>query len=335
MKSRKFITPLLLLGLLISCLSNKSSIDHTKIKGFAFAGSSYNMDSLEVTEIKNIGSNWVCWMPYAYVLNDGRLIDTSSRQWWGESYAGVKQCIQWSKSHNLKVCVKPHIWFLNGTFSGDFSCQSEAEWQKFEASYRNYILKFAELADHEKAELFCIGVEFKTFIKQRPLFWKSLISEVRKIYSGKITYAANWDNYDKVPFWNQLDIIGIDAYFSYSDQETPTVSELKKSMEDQSDQLEVFSKQNNKPISFLEYGFRSKNNCCYKPYEHHNSNSANYLCQQNAYKAFFDTFYSKHWFKGGFIWKWFASKHYKEEGEDGYTIKGKPVMETIKAAFSK
>ena len=80
-------------------------------------------------------------------------------------------------------------------------------------------------------------------------------------YPGGLGYnlIENWDNYDKVPFWNQLDIIGIDAYFSYSNQETPTVSELKKSMIHQAEQLEVFSKQNNKSISFLEYGFRSKN----------------------------------------------------------------------------
>jgi hypothetical protein len=32
----------------------------------------------------------------------------------------------------------------------------------------------------------------------------------------------------KVPFWNELDYIGIDAYFPLSDAVTPTVAELKK-----------------------------------------------------------------------------------------------------------
>jgi hypothetical protein len=31
----------------------------------------------------------------------------------------------------------------------------------------------------------------------------------------------------KVPFWNELDYIGIDAYFPLSDAVTPTVAELK------------------------------------------------------------------------------------------------------------
>jgi homoserine trans-succinylase len=36
----------------------------------------------------------------------------------------------------------------------------------------------------------------------------------------KLTYAANWDDFDKVPFWNELDYIGIDAYFPLSDATT-------------------------------------------------------------------------------------------------------------------
>ncbi len=43
--------------------------------------------------------------------------------------------------------------------------------------------------------------------------WQALIAKVRSVYSGKIGYAANFDNYDQVGFWPSLDVVGINAYF--------------------------------------------------------------------------------------------------------------------------
>jgi hypothetical protein len=43
--------------------------------------------------------------------------------------------------------------------------------------------------------------------------WRDLIRAVRKVYTGRITYAANFDQYARVGFWDDLDWIGINAYF--------------------------------------------------------------------------------------------------------------------------
>ena len=43
--------------------------------------------------------------------------------------------------------------------------------------------------------------------------WRTLIATVREVYSGKLTFAANFDNYHEVAFWDRLDLIGINAYF--------------------------------------------------------------------------------------------------------------------------
>jgi hypothetical protein len=72
--------------------------------------------------------------------------------------------------------------------------------------------------------LFCFGTELVWL--QRPCTGHNSFI-IRKIYSGKLTYAANWDDFDKVP-WNQLDYIGIDA-LPLSEAITPTVAELNKS----------------------------------------------------------------------------------------------------------
>jgi len=43
--------------------------------------------------------------------------------------------------------------------------------------------------------------------------WRDLVAEVRRIYSGSVGYAANFDRYDEVGFWDALDVMGINAYF--------------------------------------------------------------------------------------------------------------------------
>jgi len=44
-------------------------------------------------------------------------------------------------------------------------------------------------------------------------FWRDLIAEIRGVFSGKLTYAANFDQYELVTFWEALDYISINAYF--------------------------------------------------------------------------------------------------------------------------
>lgn len=44
-------------------------------------------------------------------------------------------------------------------------------------------------------------------------YWEKLIWGLQEVYHGKLTIAANFDNYRQVKFWPELDYIGINAYF--------------------------------------------------------------------------------------------------------------------------
>jgi hypothetical protein len=44
-------------------------------------------------------------------------------------------------------------------------------------------------------------------------YWERLIWDLRSVYHGKMTVAANFDNYQDIKFWPLLDCIGINAYF--------------------------------------------------------------------------------------------------------------------------
>ncbi len=51
--------------------------------------------------------------------------------------------------------------------------------------------------------------------------WRRLVAGLRTLYPGPLTYAANFDQYEAVGFWDELDLIGINAYFPLRRWELP------------------------------------------------------------------------------------------------------------------
>ncbi|MCH7824107.1 MAG: hypothetical protein IH849_04845 [Acidobacteria bacterium] len=47
-------------------------------------------------------------------------------------------------------------------------------------------------------------------------YWRELIANVRTVYGGPLSYAANFDQVQEVGFWDALDVVGATAYFSLS-----------------------------------------------------------------------------------------------------------------------
>ena len=54
--------------------------------------------------------------------------------------------------------------------------------------------------------------------------WRGVIAAVRRSYGGRLTYAANFDQYEAVAFWDALDLIGINAYFPLRRWEVPQLA---------------------------------------------------------------------------------------------------------------
>ncbi|TNF82752.1 MAG: hypothetical protein EP299_01410 [Acidobacteria bacterium] len=55
-------------------------------------------------------------------------------------------------------------------------------------------------------------------------YWRRLIRQVRESYSGQLTYAANFDQYEFVGFWDELDLLAINAYFPLRASYEPDLS---------------------------------------------------------------------------------------------------------------
>lgn len=204
--------------LLNSCTTRSVN---AKYNGISLVASRDSLHSQHVEPIIQVNANAVALMPYAFMgdKDNPELIFNNNRQWFGEREEGIQHAIAILKKKKLKLMMKPHIWLRNGEFTGDLSFNSEKEWEKFEDSYRNYILFYTEIAEKHHFDLVCIGTELFNFVDQRPEFWKNLIKEIRKKYHGKLVYAENWDKADQTKIWQHLDYIGVDAYFPLSEEE--------------------------------------------------------------------------------------------------------------------
>jgi len=260
----KFLFPIVVLTLVLLVLISTTENDSIAgreidfMNGVSFVAPPNEFNENPFGPVRGINADWVAIMPYAFTTeNSPEVVFDNERQWWGERTTGTIKTIAYAKSIGLKIMLKPHVWVRGQGWTGDFTIEGENNWLKWENSYEKYILTHAELADSMNVEALCIGLEFKHVVKERPEFWIDLIGRVRNIYHGKICYAANWDNYQNIPFWDKVDFIGINAYFPLSQETTPEHQELISAWSNIKEMLSNFSKTHGKPIVFTEYGYRS------------------------------------------------------------------------------
>lgn len=319
-------------------LSVRDSLANNEfIKGVSFVASREEVNSSHLKKMKELNANFIALMPFALGINgEPTLRFDDDYQWWGETVEGVNQTIKLAREQNQKIMIKPQIWFRGGLYTGHFELGSEKEWQLFEENYSRYILKFAEVAQQSNAELFCIGTELETFVSKRPEYWKNLIKEVREVYKGKLTYAANWDAYKKTWIWQDLDYIGVDAYFPLTNQKNVTLDSARYVWNYWVSEMREVAERFNKKVILTEWGYRSIDFAAKEPWRSDNENrTRNDNNQVVLYKSMFQEVWSQDFIAGGFVWKWFPHLQKLERSTDiGYTPQFKAAEEELRYQYS-
>ena len=273
-------------------------------------GSVPNKDAIATLIKANI--EWVAVIPFIDQKNENSKtvwtpVDQNA-EWLARDSVFIK-AIKDLHTNGLHVQLKPHLWTFEG-WRANLNHHSNENWNIWFDSYENYILYYARLAEHTGVELFCIGTELKSSIKKQPERWKKLIKKIRSIYSGKLTYAANWhDEYEYIDFWGDLDYIGIQAYFPLTKNKTPNLETIEKGWRKHIKKLETLHKTYKKPILFTEVGYRSDVSATIKPWEWDSTFSILHKKKSDktqllAFEALFNQIWHKEWFAGVYIWQW-------------------------------
>ena len=301
--------------------------------GLSIVAPRIDVGSQPYVALKEIQADAVAIIPFGFIRSgsDEVRYNLDTWQWWGETLEGSRRSIQYAQEAGLQVMLKPQV-YVPGSWPGavDFT---ETGWSNFEASYKAFILDFAWIAAKEQVPVLCIGTELDQSAIKRPDFWRDLINEIRCFYSGELTYAANWDTYDQVSFWGDLDYIGIDAYFPLLDNPQANVKDLVQAWVPYQKQIEKLHSYYQKPVMFTEFGYLSVANCAFENWNlepQRRSIQADEAAQARAFEALFTVFSPVEWWAGGFIWKWYIDEGTQERRpETDYTPQAKQAFYTI------
>lgn len=233
------------------------------------------------------------------------------------------KAIEWARENDLKVIIKPHVDVLDETYRGEIQPANRSAW--FD-SYGKFIDHYASLASSRHAEMFVVGTELKTMSSDTES-WRRVIQLVRARFTMPLTYAANWDEADQIRFWDDLDAIGIDAYYPLSENvgEAPTVGELVGSWKGIADRLSELSRRWDRPVILTEVGYPSQIGATVTPYSV-TDQPADQKIQALAYQATFEALKDAGWLKGISWWSWRADPSAEERLDVDYSPEGKQAQ---------
>lgn len=291
-------------------------------------GSSYSEASLK--KLVETGTEWVQIVVTCYQDKyDSKEIHPGTNT---PNDKSLRRAIEMAHAFGLKVLLKPHIDLIDnsgGLWRADIGFQNQEDWRKWFEEYCEFLRHYARLAEDTKVELFCIGTELSFAAGQEDSWRRFIIPETKKIYSGKLTYAANWDDYKNLRFWDELDYIGIDAYFPLSNKSVPGYGELENACIKWADEIEVWQKSLNKPILFTEIGFRSCEFSAARPWDYASYSKVDAQLQADCYKAVLNVFCKREWFKGIYWWYWKDTVHAGGLNNRDYTPQNKPAQTIV------
>ncbi len=287
----------------------------------------------QMQQLRALGANSISVIPYAGMrgINDPALTMTFA----DETDEELTQALYAAHRLGLKVMLKPQIWVGGGQFTGNLRIEEAPARARWFRSYREWIFHYARLAELEGFDLLCIGNELGGMTPY-DAEWREIISGVRRIYHGPITYAANWgEEFETLRFWDAVDFAGLNNYYPLAAVPPAVVAELLPGAKAVLAKLTAFHLRWHKPILFTEIGYPSVRGGTVEPWVEDRRRGLAPAEQAAAYEAVFQTFVDKPWLYGMFWWKWHSSGRGGGPQDPGFTPMGKSAAGVLRAWYRK
>lgn len=289
-------------------------------------------------ELVRLGANAVSITPFGRIWSlTSTDIAMDFEAPYEENRQAIRRMIAQAKARGLVVLLIPHLWVETSGWRGEIDPGSDAGWRKYRESYRSFVLRWARDAEAFGADAFSIGVECKSFSGRFGGYWTDLIREVRSVFHGKLTYSANWDEAEDVLFWDQLDYIGVNAFYPLAHDNDASYERYVEGAAQALDQVEQLQKLLHKPVLFVEIGYTTRTNAAVEPWlwpDGMQNVVIDEWEQARALAALIGAAVPRPWFSGFFVWRYYANlDDVSQEAAWGFSPHAKLAEPLLRAVF--
>ena len=273
----------------------------------------------ELDALQAMGVNWIAIHPYGGLREDGsisyRAFDSQESSEIDAAPTWLTRPIREAKARGMGIMIKPHIAYWGSPFSwrGEITFGDAEADARFWASYRKWILDLASVC--ADADAFIVGTELELQL-HRDAEWRKLIRDVRAVTDANLSYCSNWDSFERVSFWDDLDAIGVQAYFPVQPSNVepggiPAARDIRAAWEPWLARLKKTSEATGKNVFFGELGYDRVESAAARPWEGVSrtrpSSKKGELLQERCLNVAFEVMETnKDWLRGAFLWKWFV-----------------------------
>ncbi|MEO1228917.1 MAG: hypothetical protein AAFZ18_08435 [Myxococcota bacterium] len=199
------------------------------------------------------------------VLLQGRMTHGQSDEVMGASrgeLAAVGEALDDARDLGFATVLVPHLYIDDGTWRGYVSFKDPKRAKRWWETYADFVGTAAALGEAHGASALSVGVELKA-MSSDPLAlvrMGTVVSRVREIYGGLLTYSANWDEAENVTFWSLVDLVGVNGYY-------PLVPTPERGAEQTARRLRALAESTGKEVLVVEVGYRSSPLSYVRPWE--------------------------------------------------------------------
>jgi hypothetical protein len=238
----------------------------------------------------------------------------------------VKQALTDAREVGLRTALKPHVDVLGGAYRG---AVAPNDWARWFASYRDFLLPWAELALQQGCASFWVGTELdSTTIRHEE--WATLLNDVRQVFPGPLVYAANWTDLEldqTAAMARLVDVMGVDGYFPLAEGPAPSVADLVEGWRPWLDILSTLADGWQRPLWLTEVGCMSRQGAAASPWEYGGTAPVDVALQARYYEATLRAVGSTPAVVGLFFWAWGLGPGGPADGS--HSPRGKPAEEVL------
>jgi hypothetical protein len=287
-------------------------------------------DAKWLTELPDMRTQTAaCWVEMPVLFHQSSLTSTTVTQ--GPSTPSLSSFtygVHLAHSLGLHIFVTPLLGVSGSQpWAGAIRFSTYAQEQQWFESYWQAIKPYAVAAAQAGVEQFALGTEYEWLQENAPdSLWNGLISDVRSVFPGMLTYDMNWTTLQtQPPAWMRnpgLKMIGVSAYLPVID--TPERVDPQRMFglwkQTVKTALDNFAAKLGEPIFISEIGYRNSADALYHSWESTSSAPPDPAEQAAACDAALANVIPDTHIAGIFFWGWDDAGAFNLNGMQAATV---------------